>query len=90
MKPLLACLLAAATLVRQADAAGDDRHYEIVVFHCLEMNRTNCGETVLPLQSLPANPSAAYAQAQAIVAKWIAERPGLRLRGFDMRIGRGA
>ena len=67
-----------------------DQHYEIVVLHCLQLNPTNCGSTTLPLASLPANPSAAYAQAQAMVAKWIEEHPGLTLRGFDMKIGRGA
>jgi hypothetical protein len=85
--PALALSLVAAV---SAPAAADDRQYELVIFHCLEMNRTNCGSTTLPMATLPANPSAAYAQAQAMVARWIAEHPGLTLRGFDMRIGRGA
>lgn len=69
---------------------ADDRQYELVIFHCLEMNRTNCGSTTLPLATLPANPSAAYREAQARVAKWMEEHPGLTLRGFDMKPGKGA
>ena len=64
--------------------------YELVIIACLTMNPRECAEYVQPVQQLPANPSAAYAHAQALVAKWIAERPGLRLRGFDLLPDRGA
>jgi ABC-type glycerol-3-phosphate transport system substrate-binding protein len=89
--PLAAAVGAVTALALMATPCwADDRQYELVIYHCLEMNRTNCSSTTLPMATLPANPSAAYAQAQAMVAKFMAEHPGLTLRGFDMLIGRGA
>jgi hypothetical protein len=64
--------------------------YELVVITCLALNPTNCTSHTLQAQQLSANPSTAYREAMAIVAKWMDERPGLVLKGFDMRVGRGA
>jgi hypothetical protein len=64
--------------------------YELTVIVCLALNPTNCTSHTLQAQQLSANPSAAYREAMAIVAKWMDERPGLVLKGFDMRVGRGA
>ncbi len=64
--------------------------FEITVIACLQLNPTNCGNYYIEAQGLSANPSAAYIEAQALVAKWIDERPGLVLKGFDLQVGRGA
>jgi hypothetical protein len=63
--------------------------FEITIYTCLTINPTNCSSTV-QIHDLPANPSAAYREAQAIVAKYIEAHPGLRLRGFDLMPDRGA
>lgn len=73
-----------------ADALADDRQYELVIYACLQFNPTNCGEYVQPVADLPANPSAAYREAQSIVAKFMEAHPGLTLKGFDLKTGRGA
>lgn len=64
--------------------------YELVIIACLMMNPRECSYYTLPVHEMPANPSAAYREAQTRVAKWMEEHPGLTLRGFDMKPGRGA
>jgi hypothetical protein len=64
--------------------------YELTVIVCLALNPTNCTTEHLQAQQLSANPSTAYREAMAIVAKWMDERPGLVLKGFDLKPGRGA
>jgi hypothetical protein len=64
--------------------------YELTVIVCLAMNPTNCTTENLQAQQLSANPSAAYREAMAIVAEWMESHPGLVLKGFDLKPGRGA
>jgi hypothetical protein len=64
--------------------------YELVILVCLSVNPTNCTSHALQAQQLSANPSAAYREAMAIVAEWMESHPGLVLKGFDLKPGRGA
>jgi hypothetical protein len=64
--------------------------YELVILVCLSVNPSNCTSHTLQAQQLSANPSTAYREAMAIVAKWMDERPGLILKGFDMAPGVGS
>jgi hypothetical protein len=64
--------------------------YELTVIVCLALNPTNCTTEHLQAQQLSPNPSTAYREAMAIVARWMDERPGLVLKGFDMAPGVGS
>jgi hypothetical protein len=64
--------------------------YELVILVCLSVNPSNCTSHTLQAQQLSPNPSTAYREAMAIVARWMEARPGLVLKGFDLKPGRGA
>jgi hypothetical protein len=64
--------------------------YELTVIVCLALNPTNCSSHTLQAQQLSANPGTAYREAMAIVAKWMEQRPGLVLKGFDLKPGVGS
>jgi hypothetical protein len=64
--------------------------WEITILTCLQMNPATCSSHTLQAQQLSPNPSTAYREAMAIVARWMDERPGLILKGFDMAPGVGS
>jgi hypothetical protein len=70
-------------------ADADQPLWEITILACLQMNPRECGSYV-QVHQLSANPSTAYREAMAIVARWMEQRPGLVLKGFDLKPGVGS
>jgi hypothetical protein len=64
--------------------------YALVIFVCLVAQPNDCRVYEQPVTDLSANPSAAFVQAQAIVAQWMEKYPGFKLTSWRLKPGRGA
>ena len=64
--------------------------YALVISVCLIADPDNCRTYEQPVIELSANPSTAFVQAQALVAKWMDAHPGFKLVRWRLKPGRGA
>ena len=64
--------------------------YVLVISVCLIADPDDCRVYEQPVTELSANPSMAFVQAQALVAKWIDQHPHFSLVGWRLKRGREA
>jgi hypothetical protein len=64
--------------------------YALVISICLIADPGDCRVYEQPVTELSANPSTAFVQAQALVARWMDQHPSFKLVSWRLRPGRGA